>query len=409
MKVAHLSHYIKVQVKICRDMSAFREFDFYDLAQLLSEEDIIVRDTVREYVSASLMPIVAKHWEDGTFPLHVVEEMGGMGLLGPSINQRYGGAGMSGLQYGLVCQEIERADSGLRSFSSVQGSLVMYPIEVYGSEEQKQKYLPQLASGSLIGCFGLTEPDFGSDPGGMRTKCVLDGDEWVINGQKMWITSGSIADIAIVWARDEEEKIQGFIVDCKSEGFAAPEQKHKWSLRCSITSELVLKDVRVSEENRLPLVKGMKAPLSCLTQARYGIAWGAVGAAQSCFDEVVNYTNKRIIHEKPLSSFQLTQDKLAEMATQITTMQLLAWRLAKMKDDGVMKPQHVSMAKRNNVKRALEIARDCRSLLGANGITLEYQSGRHMCNLETVLTYEGTHEIHSLILGQEITGYPAYH
>ncbi|MFT7516716.1 MAG: glutaryl-CoA dehydrogenase [Myxococcota bacterium] len=389
-------------------MSSYTEFDFYDITSMLSEEDVMVRGMVREYCSDKLMPLVAEHWEAGTFPNHIVKEMGELGLLGPAVAEQYGGAGMSAMQYGLICQEIERVDSGIRSFSSVQGSLVMYPIEAFGSEEQKNKYLPKLARGAFVGCFGLTEPDFGSDPAGMRTKCVRDGDDWIINGQKMWITSGSIADIAIVWGRDEEGVAQGFIVDCDTPGFSAPEQKHKWSLRCSVTSELILEDVRVPEANRLPMGSGMKAPLSCLTQARYGIAWGAVGAAQACFDEVLRYTNARIIHGRPLSAFQLTQDKLAEMGTEITKMQLLVWRLAQMKEAGTMTPQQVSLAKRNNVAKALEIARVCRSLLGANGITLEYQAGRHMCNLETVLTYEGTHEIHTLILGQAFSGQAAY-
>lgn len=389
-------------------MSKYTEFDFYDITSMLNEDDVMVREMVREYCDESLLPIVSKHWEAGTFPNHIIKEMGGLGLLGPAVSEQYGGAGMTSMQYGLICQEIERVDSGIRSFSSVQGSLVMYPIETFGSEAQKSTYLPKLARGEYVGCFGLTEPDFGSDPAGMRTKCVRDGDDWVINGQKMWITSGTIADVAIVWGRDEEGVVQGFIVDCDSPGFSAPEQKNKWSLRCSVTSELVLKDVRVPEANRLPKANGMKGPLSCLTQARYGIAWGAVGAAQACFDEVLRYTSERIIHGRPLSSFQLTQDKLADMGTEITKMQLLVWRLAQMKDAGTMTPQQVSMAKRNNAHKALEIARSCRSLLGANGITLEYQSGRHMCNLETVLTYEGTHEIHSLILGQAFTGEAAY-
>lgn len=389
-------------------MSKYTEFDFYDITSMLSEEDVMVRSMVRKYCSDNLMPLVAKHWEEGTFPSHIAKEMGALGLLGPGVAAKYGGAAMTAMQYGLICQEIERVDSGIRSFSSVQGSLVMYPIETFGNEEQKNHYLPKLASGEYIGCFGLTEPDFGSDPSGMRTKCVRDGDDWVLNGQKMWITSGTISDVAIVWGRDEEGMVQGFIVDCKTPGFSAPEQEHKWSLRCSVTSELILEDVRVPEANRLPKATGLKAALSCLTQARYGISWGAVGAAQACFDEVLRYTNKRIIHGRPLSAFQLTQDKLAEMGTEITKMQLMVWRLAQMKDAGTMRPQHVSMAKRNNVAKALEIARICRSLLGANGITLEYQTGRHMCNLETVLTYEGTHEIHSLILGEEFTGQSAY-
>ena len=389
-------------------MASFTELDFYDLSSLLTEDDLVVRDMVRSYCSDKLQPIVAEHWEAGTFPSHVIKEMGELGLLGPMMSAEHGGAGLSGIQYGLICQEIERVDSGLRSFISVQGSLVMYPIEAFGSEEQKRDWLPQLASGDVVGCFGLTEPDFGSDPAGMRSVCRRDGDDWVIDGQKMWITNGSIADIAIVWAKDEEGVVQGFIVETGCEGFSAPEQKHKWSLRCSVTSELVLEGVRVPAASRLPNTSHMRSPLSCLTQARYGIAWGVVGAMQACFDEALRYTQERKIYDKPLAGFQLTADKLAEIATEITKAQLLAWRLGTMKDGGTMTPQQVSMAKRNNVAKALEIAHSCRTMLGANGITLEYQSGRHLCNLETVLTYEGTHEIHSLILGHALSGVPAY-
>ncbi len=389
-------------------MANFTELDFYDLSSLLEEDDLMVREMVRSYCSDKLQPIVAEHWEAGTFPTHVIAEMGELGLLGPSVAEEYGGAGMNGIQYGLICQEIERVDSGLRSFNSVQGSLVMYPIEAFGSEEQKHAWLPKLASGEAVGCFGLTEPDFGSDPAGMRTRCRRDGDDWIIDGQKMWITNGSMSDIAIVWGKDDDGVVQGFIVETNSPGFSAPEQKHKWSLRCSVTSELVLEGVRVPDANRLPNTSNMKSPLSCLTQARYGIAWGAVGAMQSCFDEALRYTQERKIYDKPLAGFQLTSDKLAEIATEITKAQLLVWRLGKMKDAGTMKPKHVSMAKRNNVSKALEIAHTCRTMLGANGITLEYQAGRHMCNLETVLTYEGTHEIHSLILGHALSGVAAY-
>jgi glutaryl-CoA dehydrogenase len=386
----------------------YEELDFYNFSELLSEEEIMVRDSVRAFVDERIMPSVAAHWEAGTFPNEIITELGDMGLLGVTVDPKYGGAGMNSMAYGLICAEIERADSGIRSFSSVQSSLVMYPIEAFGSEEQKMKWLPELASGRKIGCFGLTEPDFGSDPGGLRTRARRDGDDWIVHGQKMWITNGTVADVSIVWARDEDGKIQGFLVEKGSEGFSAPEQKHKWSLRCSVTSELVCDEVRVPEANRLPGVKGLKAALSCLTQARYGIAWGAVGAAQACFDEALRYAKDRQIFDKPLASYQLTQKKLAEMATEITKGQLLVWKLAKMKDAGTMEPHHVSMAKRNNVAMALDIARECRSLLGANGITLEFQAGRHACNLETVITYEGTHEIHTLVLGQALTGIPAY-
>jgi glutaryl-CoA dehydrogenase len=386
----------------------FEELDFFNFSELLSEEEIMVRDQVRAFVDEKIMPGVAAHWEAGTFPNEIIPELGEMGLLGVTIDPKYGGAGMNSVAYGLICAEIERADSGIRSFTSVQSSLVMYPIQAFGSEEQKQKWLPELASGRQIGCFGLTEPDFGSDPGGMRTRARRDGDDWILHGQKMWITNGTVADVSIVWARDEDNKVQGFLVEKDREGFSAPEQKHKWSLRCSVTSELVCDEVRVPEANRLPGVEGLKAALSCLTQARYGIAWGALGAAQACFDEARRYTIDRQIFDKPLAGYQLTQKKLAEMATEITKGQLLCWKLGRMKDAGTMKPHHVSMAKRNNVAMALDVARECRSLLGANGITLEFQSGRHACNLETVITYEGTHEIHTLVLGQALTGIPAY-
>jgi glutaryl-CoA dehydrogenase len=386
----------------------FEELDFYNFSELLSEEEIMVRDQVRAFVDEKIMPSVAAHWEAGTFPNEIIPELGEMGLLGVTVDPKYGGAGMNSVAYGLICSEIERADSGIRSFTSVQSSLVMFPIESFGSEEQKTKWLPPLSTGEKIGCFGLTEPDFGSDPGGMRTRCRRDGDDWIIHGQKMWITNGTVADVSIVWARDEDNNVQGFLVEKEREGFSAPEQKHKWSLRCSVTSELVCDEVRVPEANRMPGVQGLKSALMCLTQARYGIAWGAIGAAQACFDEARRYCLDRQIFDKPLAGYQLTQKKLAEMATEITKAQLLCWKLGRMKDAGTMTPQHVSMAKRNNVAMALDIARECRSLLGANGITLEFQAGRHACNLETVITYEGTHEIHTLVLGQAVTGIPAY-
>jgi glutaryl-CoA dehydrogenase len=384
------------------------ELDFYALDGLLEEDELMVREQVRSWIEDRLLPVVPKHWEDGTFPSDLIPEMAEMGMFGPTVSEEYGGAGLNSVCYGLICQELERCDSGVRSFVSVQGSLVMYPIEAFGSEEQKRHWLPKLASGEAIGCFGLTEPDFGSNPGGMLTRARRDGDDWVITGRKMWITNGTVADVAVVWARDDEGKIRGFLVEKEREGFSAPEQKHKWSLRCSVTSELVLEEVRVPDTNRLPGAEGLKAPLSCLTQARYGIAWGAVGAMQACFQEALRYTDERKIFDKPLSAFQLTQAKLAEIGTEITKGQLLVWRLGRMKDAGTMQPAQVSMAKRNNVVKALEAARECRTMLGANGITLEYHSGRHACNLETVLTYEGTHEIHSLILGQAFTGQAAY-
>lgn len=368
----------------------------------------MVRDEVRGWVEERLMPIIAGHWEAGTFPTEIIPELGELGLMGITTPEEYGGGGMSSVVYGLVCQEIERCDSGIRSFMSVQSSLVMYPILEFGSEEQKREWLPKLASGEVIGCFGLTEPDFGSNPGGMRTRCRRDGDDWILHGQKMWITNGTGCGLAIVWAKDDDGVVQGFLVEGDRKGFSAPEQKHKWSLRCSVTSELVLDEVRVPDSNRMPNTEGLKSALMCLTQARYGIAWGAVGAAQACFDEARRYSQEREIYDKPLAGFQLTQHKLAEMATEITKGQLLAWRLGRMKDDGTMRPVQVSLAKRNNVAMALDVARSARTLLGANGITLEFQSGRHACNLESVLTYEGSHEIHTLILGHEVTGVPAY-
>lgn len=384
------------------------ELDFFRMDDLLSEEERAIRDEVRAWAAERLQPIVAEHWEAGTFPKELSPEFGEMGLLGPTIPEAYGGLGMNSVQYGLICQEIERVDSGIRSFMSVQGALVMYPIFAFGSEEQKKHWLPQLASGKKIGAFGLTEPDFGSDPGGMRARCRKVGGEWVLDGQKMWITNGTQADVSIFWAKDEAGVVQGFLVEKERKGFSAPETKHKWSLRCSVTSELICDGVRVPEANRLPNTQDLKSALMCLTQARYGIAWGAVGAAQDCFAEALGYTLQRQIHGGPLARFQITQTKLADMATEITKAQLLVLRLGRMKDEGIMKPQMVSMAKRNNVHAALVISRECRTLLGANGITLEYRAGRHMCNLETVLTYEGTHEVHGLIIGQALTGIAAY-
>jgi len=385
-----------------------QELDFMNLDALYSDEERAIRDQVRAWAAERLQPIVAEHWENGTFPKELSPEFGEMGLLGPTLPEKYGGLGLNAVQYGLICQEIERVDSGIRSFMSVQGALVMYPIFAFGSEEQKKQWLPQLAKGTKIGCFGLTEPDFGSDPGGMRARCRKVGGEWVLDGQKMWITNGTQADVSIFWAKDEQGVVQGFLVEKERKGFTAPEQKHKWSLRCSVTSELVADAVRVPEANRLPNTQGLKSALSCLTQARYGIAWGAVGAAQDCFAEALGYTLQRQIHGGPLARFQITQTKLADMATEITKGQLLVWRLGRLKDEGKVRPQQVSMAKRNNVHMALEISRECRTLLGANGITLEYRAGRHMCNLETVLTYEGTHEVHGLIIGHDLTGIPAY-
>ena len=385
----------------------FRQLDFLDLDDQFSEDERMVRDSVRSWVTERYLPIAMEHFENGTFPMHIVPECAELGLFGPTTPQEYGGAGLNNVAYGLICQELERGDSGLRSFVSVQGSLVMWPILTYGSEEQKRRWLPALASGKSIGCFGLTEPDFGSNPGGMLTTAVRKGDEWVINGRKMWITNGTISQVAVVWAKSDEGFL-GFLVPTDTPGFSAPEQKHKFSLRASITSELVCDEVVVKDSARLPKGEGLKAPLACLTQARYGIAWGGVGAALACFDEALAYSKSRIVFDKPLAGFQLPQKKLADMATQITCGQLLALRVGRLKDDGRYTPAHVSMAKRNNVALALDVARVCRDMLGANGISLEYQVGRHMCNLESVITYEGTHDIHTLAIGEKLTGLPAY-
>jgi len=384
----------------------FTGLDFYNLDSLLSEEEILVRDTVRDFVSSEVIPIIEKHNREATFPMELVPQIAELGILGASL-KGYGCAGLNNVAYGLIMQELERGDSGLRSFASVQGSLVMYPIYSYGSDEQKEKWLPEMAAGTKIGCFGLTEPDFGSNPAGMLTKAVKNGNEWVINGTKRWITNGGIADVAVVWARTEEG-IRGFLVEKGTKGFTTHDQKGKFSLRASVTSELILEDCRVPAENVLPKSKGLQSPLSCLNQARYGIAWGALGAAMACYDEAVTYAKTRIQFDKPIASFQLIQENLAYMLTEITKGQTLCLQLGRLKDAGKVTPQQVSLAKRNNVYHALQIARTARDILGASGITDEYQCGRHMCNLESVYTYEGTHNIHTLILGEWITGIPAY-
>jgi len=388
-------------------MDAFTQLDFFDTEGLFSEEERMVRDTVRSWVGDRFLPTIAEHFENGTFPTELVPELAELGVFGPTTPEEYGGAGLSNVCYGLICQELERGDSGLRSFVSVQGSLVMFPILTFGSEEQKREWLPRLACAEVIGCFGLTEPDFGSNPGGMITTARRDGDDWILDGRRMLNTKGSVSQVGIVWARTEEG-IRGFAVPTDLPGFSAPEQKHKWSLRASITSELVLEEVRVPESMRLPEAEGLKAPLECLTAARSGIAWGALGAAHACFDEALSYSKQRIVFGKPLAGFQLAQKKLADMATDITLGQLMALRLGRLKDDGRATPNQVSMAKRNNVHMALEVARTCRGMLGANGISLEYQVGRHMLNLESVITYEGTHDIHTLALGHALTDLPAY-
>jgi glutaryl-CoA dehydrogenase len=384
--------------------------DFLDLIRHLNPEERAIQKTVAAFVDSRVLPTIADHWEKGTFPMELVREIADLGLLGCNL-QGYGCAGSSDIAYGLAMEELERADSGLRSFASVQGSLVMYPIHAFGSEEQKQKYLPKMARGEIIGCFGLTEPDFGSNPSGMLTTAVDDGDSYVINGTKRWITNGNLAQVALVWAKvgGADGEVRGFLVPTETRGFEAQVIHHKASLRASVTSELILEDVRVKKDAVLPGVRGMKGPLSALTSARFGIAWGVIGAARACFNSAVDYAKHRVqFGGKPIASHQLVQAKFAEMLTQITNMQLLVLEVSRLKAEKKMRPQHVSMMKRYNVRAALEIARNCRDILGGNGITLEYPVMRHMCNLETVSTYEGTHDIHTLILGQEVTGIAAF-
>ena len=388
-------------------MKPFKGVDFYGLDELLSEDERMVRQTVRDFVGEKVLPVIGKCFDEGRFPTELIPDFASLGLFGSNLPEEYGCAGLNNVAYGLICQELERGDSGVRSMVSVQGALVMYPIYSFGSEEQKKYWLPRLARGEKIGCFGLTEPDFGSDPGGMQTRAWKEKGEWVLHGRKMWITNGTIADVAVVWAKTDQG-IRGFLVEKGTPGFTAPETKMKFSLRASVTSELVLERVRVPEKSLLPGTKGLGAALACLTQARYGIAWGALGAAMACYEEALNYAKERIVFGKPLAGFQLAQRKLADMLTEITKGQLLAWRLGRMKDEGKMSHFQVSLAKRNNVGMALEISRMARDMLGANGIILEYQSGRHLCNLETVNTYEGTYDIHTLAIGEAVTGIPAY-
>ena len=387
-------------------MGNFEGSDFYILDDLLTEEQRLIRDTVRDFVDDQVIPIIEDAFMNDQFPDQVIPTLGELGLLGANLSG-YDCAGLDNTAYGLVMQELERGDSGLRSFVSVQGGLVMYPIHRYGSEQQKQKYLPELASGKSIGCFGLTEPDHGSNPDGMITNAIDDGDTYILNGNKMWITNGCVADVAVVWAK-LDGRIRGFLVDKGTPGFSTTKQQKKFSLRASTTSELHFQDCKIPKDNLLPEADGLGGPLSCLTQARYGIAWGAIGSAMACFEAAREYSTSRIQFDKPIGSFQLVQQKLAEMLSEITKGQLLNFRLSQLKESGKMTAQHVSLAKRNNVYWALEIARSARDLLGANGITHEYPVGRHMLNLESVKTYEGTHDIHTLILGHEITGIPAY-
>ncbi|HEX4269367.1 MAG TPA: acyl-CoA dehydrogenase family protein [Steroidobacteraceae bacterium] len=380
--------------------------DLYDVAGALSEEERIVQDSVARLVDDKVLPVIQKCFEEHRFPKELVPELAGLGLLGSSL-KGYGCAGLNGISYGLICQELERGDSGIRSFVSVQSSLCMYPIHAYGSEEQKEKYLPGMARGELIGCFGLTEPHGGSDPANMKTHAKRRGKDWVLNGSKMWITNGAIADLAVVWAMTEEG-IRGFIVEKGTAGFDAPEIERKFSLRASVTSALFFDNVVVPEGNVLPGIVGLKGPLSCLTQARYGIAWGVIGAAQACLGQLLDYSKTRILFGRPLAQNQAIQLRLADMARRITTGQLLALQLGRLKDAGRMQPSHVSLAKWNNCRMALDIARDCRDMLGGAGISAEYVPVRHMLNLESVITYEGTETIHELTIGRELTGYNAF-
>jgi glutaryl-CoA dehydrogenase len=388
----------------------FQNFDFLNLDSSLSEDELLVRRTAREFVEDNIVPIIEDCFREGRFPRELVPRMGEMGFFGANL-EGYGCAGMSNVEYGLVTQELERGDSGLRSFVSVQSALVMYPIYTFGSEEQKNTWLPQLATGEKLGCFGLTEPGFGSNPGGMTTTARKSGDGYILNGEKMWITSGSIADVAIIWAKveDEENKVRGFLVETDRPGFSAKDVHGKWSLRASVTSGLVLQDVHIPAANLMPGTGGLKSPLMCLNQARYGISWGAIGAAMSCYDTALQYAKTRKqFHNQPIAGHQLIQEKLVWMATEISKAQLLSLQVGRLKDAGKVGHQHISMAKRNNVWMALEIARMARDVLGANGITEDYPIMRHMMNLESVKTYEGTHDIHALILGQHLTGIAAY-
>ena len=387
--------------------------DFYNIDSVLSEEERAVRDSVGSFVDERVLPVIGKAYVDGKFPRELIPGMAELGMFGANLPEEYGCAGLNNVAYGLIMQELERGDSGVRSFASVQGALVMYPIYAFGSEDQKRHYLPKMASGEIIGCFGLTEPDYGSNPSGMITMARRQGDGgYVINGAKMWITNGSTAKVAIIWAKTDDDKsdrsIRGFIVPTDAKGFKAKDQKGKLSLRASDTSELVLQDVHVGPEALLPKSGGIKSPLMCLTQARYGISWGAVGAAMACYEEAVSYAKNRVMFDKPIGAFQLQQARLAEMLTEIVKGQLLSLHLGRLKDLGTFTPQQVSLAKRNNVDMATNIAREARRLLGANGILAEYASMRHMANLESVYTYEGTHDVHTLILGQAITGLSAF-
>ncbi len=390
-----------------------RPTDYYAIDDLLSEDERAIRDTVRRFVEQEYLPLVRRHFEAGTFPMELVPRLAALGCLGPTVPAEYGGAGLGGVAYGLIAQELERGDSGLRSFASVQSSLVMYPILTFGSEAQKRRWLPRMARGEAIGCFGLTEPDFGSNPGGMTTRARRERGGFVLDGTKRWITNGSIADVAIVWAKldgegDGPRAIRGFLVEKDRDGFSRPLMHGKWSLRASVTSELILEECWIPEESLLPATAGLKSPLMCLTQARYGIAWGAIGAALACYECALDYARSRVVFDRPIGGYQLVQAKLVTMLAEITKAQLLAWRLGRLKDDGAMRPEQVSLAKMNNVSQALAIARLARDVLGANGISDEYPVIRHLLNLETVNTYEGTEDIHRLTLGRDLTGLSAF-
>jgi glutaryl-CoA dehydrogenase len=386
----------------------FQSPDYYNIDALLSEEQLLIRETVRNYVKRSISPIIEEYAQRAEFPVQIVKELGDLGCFGPTIPVEYGGGSLDYISYGLMMQELERGDSGVRSTASVQGSLVMFPIYAYGSEAQRKKYLPKLGSGEWLGCFGLTEPDHGSNPSGMTTRFTDQGDHVVLNGAKLWISNSPYAQVAVVWAKNEQDEIHGLIVERGMEGFSTPTTHGKWSLRASATGELVFDNVKVPKENILPNVKGLKGPLGCLSKARYGIAWGALGAAMDCYDTALRYSKERIQFDRPIGGFQLQQKKLAEMITEITKAQLMVWRLGTLMNDGKATPQQISMAKRNSCEIATQICRDARQMLGGMGITGEYSIMRHMMNLESVITYEGTHDIHLLITGLDITGFNAF-
>lgn len=391
-----------------RYASSYRGFDYLNLDEQLTDEQKLIRDSVRSWVNASVIPIIEDCAENNKFPKHLIKELGEIGAFGPHIPTEYGGGGLDAISYGLIMQELERGDSGIRSCASVQSSLVMYPIWKFGSEKQKQKFLPKLAKGELIGSFGLTEPNHGSDPSGMETKLIKKDGKYILNGAKMWITNSPVCDIAVVWAKNDDGHIVGCIVERDMKGFSSPEIKGKWSLRASVTGELIFDEVEIPEENILPLAKGLKAPLSCLSSARYGIACGSLGAAMDCLHHAVEYSKERKQFGKPLAAFQLTQKKLAEMLTELTKGQLLSLQLGKLNIEGKITPAQISMGKRNNVETALRIARDCRQICGAMGITQDFPFMRHAMNLESVITYEGTHEVHLLITGMDMTGENAF-